>query len=92
MTTVNISAAKRRAIASGYHAPTNVDRVEANEGSTARNMARSPGGLLKYYEDNVIGGPGAFALAADTHEAFPASVLSKLIKEIALGPHRPVIE
>ncbi len=51
-----------------------------------------PGGLLKYYEDNVIGGPGAFALAADTHEAFPASVLSKLIKEIALGPHRPVIE
>ncbi len=45
-----------------------------------------PGGLLKYYEDNVIGGPGAFAIAADTHEAFPASVLSKLIKEIALGP------
>ena len=43
------------------------------------------GGLLKYYEDNVIGGPGAFALAVDTHEAFPASVLSKLIKEIA-GP------
>ena len=51
-----------------------------------------PGGLLKYYEDNVIGGPGAFALAADNHEAFPASVLSKLIKEIVLGPGQPVIE
>lgn len=45
-----------------------------------------PGGLLKYYEDNVIGGEGAFALAAETHEAFGRSILSKLIKEIALGP------
>ena len=45
-----------------------------------------PGGLLKYYEDNVIGGPGAFAIAAETHEAFPPSILSKLIKEIALEP------
>ena len=45
-----------------------------------------PGGLLKYYEDNVIGGQGAFALAADGHEAFGRSILSKLIKEIALGP------
>jgi hypothetical protein len=45
-----------------------------------------PGGLLKYYEDNVIGGPGAFALAAEGHEAFGRSILSKLIKEIALGP------
>lgn len=45
-----------------------------------------PGGLLKYYEENVIGGPGSFALAADNHEAFPRLVLSKLIKEIALGP------
>lgn len=45
-----------------------------------------PGGLLKYYEENVIGGPGAFALAAETHEAFPRLILSKLVKEIALGP------
>jgi hypothetical protein len=45
-----------------------------------------PGGLLKYYEDNVIGGPGAFALAAESHEAFGTLVLSKLIKEIALAP------
>jgi hypothetical protein len=44
-----------------------------------------PGGLLKYYEDNVIGGTGAFALAAENHEAFPSLILRKLIKEIALG-------
>ena len=45
-----------------------------------------PGGLLKYYQDNVIGGPGAFALGAEGHEAFGQLILNKLIKEIALGP------
>jgi hypothetical protein len=45
-----------------------------------------PGGLLKYYEDNVIGGPNAFAIAAEGFEAFGQSVLTKLIKEIAIAP------
>ena len=45
-----------------------------------------PGGLLKYYEDNVIGGPGAFALAAKGHEDFGQLVASKLVKEIAHAP------
>ena len=45
-----------------------------------------PGGLLKYYEDNVVGGQGAFALAAENHDAFPKLILNKLIKEIALAP------
>jgi hypothetical protein len=45
-----------------------------------------PGGLLAYYENNVIGGPGAFALAAESFEAFGASLASKLVKEIASGP------
>lgn len=48
-----------------------------------------PGGLLKYYQDNVVGGPGAFALAAENHEAFPRMILSKLVKEIALGTSPP---
>lgn len=42
-----------------------------------------PGGLLKYYEDNVIGGPNAFAISAEGFEAFGQSIVSKLIKEIA---------
>ncbi|NJO33787.1 MAG: DUF1194 domain-containing protein [Rhodospirillales bacterium] len=46
-----------------------------------------PGGLLKYYEDNVIGGQGAFALSAESFEAFGRSILNKLIKEIALAPY-----
>jgi hypothetical protein len=45
-----------------------------------------PGGLLKYYEDNVIGGPGAFAIAAQGHEDFGKAILAKLVKEIALAP------
>lgn len=44
-----------------------------------------PGGLLAYYENNVIGGPNAFALAAQGHEAFGTMILAKLIKEIALA-------
>lgn len=42
-----------------------------------------PGGLLAYFENNVIGGPGAFALAAEGFEAFGTSITSKLVKEIA---------
>lgn len=42
-----------------------------------------PGGLLAWFENNVIGGPGAFALAAEGFEAFGASITSKLVKEIA---------
>lgn len=48
-----------------------------------------PGGLLAYYENNVIGGPGAFALAAESFEAFGASITSKLVKEIAALPSAP---
>ena len=44
-----------------------------------------PGGLHAYYENNVIGGPNAFALAAEGHEAFGTMILAKLIKEIALA-------
>lgn len=48
-----------------------------------------PGGLLKYYQDNVIGGPGAFALAAEGHEVFGQLIINKLVKEIALAPVMP---
>lgn len=54
--------------------------------ATNPSHTHPPGGLLKYYEDNVIGGPGAFAIAAEGHEAFGQSILNKLIKEIALAP------
>lgn len=45
-----------------------------------------PGGLRKYFEDNVIGGPAAFALEAENFEAFGQAIVQKLIKEIASMP------
>jgi Protein of unknown function (DUF1194) len=45
-----------------------------------------PGGLKAYYENNVIGGPGAFVMEAESFETFGQLIISKLIKEIAALP------
>ena len=48
-----------------------------------------PGGLEKYFQDNVIGGSGAFTVVAESHEAFGRALTKKLIQEIAGSPrHR----
>ena len=47
-----------------------------------------PGGLTAYYENNVIGGQGAFVVEAASFEAFGQLLVSKLVKEIALAPGR----
>jgi len=41
--------------------------------------------LDRYYEDNVIGGPGAFVVAAQNYDTFAAAILRKLITEISLN-------
>src|ERR671930_502822 len=49
-----------------------------------------PGGLEKYYQDNVIGGPGAFVLIAEQYNSFGRAIIKKLIAEIAvLSPGAP---
>jgi hypothetical protein len=45
-----------------------------------------PGGLEKYYQDNVIGGPGAFVLVAENFNSFGRAIIKKMIAEIALLP------
>ena len=42
-----------------------------------------PGGLPKYFEENVIGGPGAFLLKVDNFDTFAAAITRKLVTEIA---------
>src|SRR6266536_2385471 len=42
-----------------------------------------PGGLEKYYQENVIGGPGAFVLVAENFISFGRAIIKKLIAEIA---------
>jgi hypothetical protein len=39
--------------------------------------------LDRYYQDNVVGGPGAFVIAARDYETFADAILKKLIAEIA---------
>ena len=39
--------------------------------------------LDSYYRENVIGGPGAFAVAVNDFQGFGAAILSKLVREIA---------
>jgi hypothetical protein len=56
------------------------------------NFGRPPDRELdRYYEENVIGGPGAFMVVADTFANFGEAILSKLIREIA-GLPGPVRE
>jgi hypothetical protein len=47
------------------------------------------GGLEKYYQENVVGGPGAFVLVAENFNSFGRAIVKKLIAEIAaLSPVR----
>jgi hypothetical protein len=41
--------------------------------------------LDKYYFNNVIGGPGAFIVPADSYDNFAQAVLRKLVLEIAMS-------
>jgi hypothetical protein len=51
------------------------------------NFGRPPDtGLDKYYEENVIGGPGAFMITAANFDDFGRAVRSKLIREISSLP------
>jgi hypothetical protein len=45
-----------------------------------------PGGLEKYYRDNVVGRSGAFVMAAENFESFGQAIINKMIAEIAVVP------
>ncbi|MDP1962864.1 MAG: DUF1194 domain-containing protein [Reyranella sp.] len=48
------------------------------------NFGRPPDLTLdRYYEDNVIGGPGAFMIVADNFDRFGHAVRTKLVREIS---------
>ena len=60
--------------------------------SWASEHTNPPGGLEKYYRDNVIGGPSAFILVAKDFNSFGDLLIKKLIAEIALiGPRGEVL-
>jgi hypothetical protein len=45
-----------------------------------------PGGLAKYYRDNVTGGPGSFVLEIHDFHTFGEAMTRKLVSEIAVLP------
>jgi hypothetical protein len=45
-----------------------------------------PGGLEKYYRENVIGGTNAFVMVAEDFDSFGKSIIAKLIREISALP------
>ena len=47
-----------------------------------------PGGLAKYYRDNVIGGPTAFVRVAKDFNAFGEAIIEKMVAEVSQA-HRP---
>ena len=48
------------------------------------NFGRPPDLMLdKYYEENVIGGPGSFMIVADNFDHFSRAVRTKLVREIS---------
>jgi Protein of unknown function (DUF1194) len=66
--------------------PANLARDEAVSAGLGINglpiLALEPD-LDRYYYDHVIGGPGAFVIAAQSYETFADAILKKLIAEIA---------
>jgi hypothetical protein len=51
------------------------------------NFGRPPDtGLDKYYEENVIGGPGSFMISAASFDDFGRAVRTKLVREISVRP------
>ena len=42
-----------------------------------------PGGLPKYYRENVTGGPGAFLITVEDFHSFADAITRKLVAEIA---------
>ena len=59
------------------------NKTAAAQGGYLALHTNPPGGLAKYYRDNVIGGPGSFVLPIDDFNSFDEAMIRKLITEIA---------
>jgi hypothetical protein len=77
-----VTEARDQAIASGVTVNgLAIINTQANPGYAFHTQP--PGGLPKYYEENVIGGPGAFLLQVENFDTFAEAMTRKLVTEIA---------
>jgi uncharacterized protein DUF1194 len=77
-----VTSARDEAVAKGITINALVILTPLNE-SFRPEHTNPPGGLEKYFQDNVIGGSGAFTVVAESHESFGRALTKKLIQEIA---------
>jgi Protein of unknown function (DUF1194) len=61
------------------------EAVRAGVGINGLPILSLDPGLDFYYQSNVIGGPGAFVVAAQNYDTFAAAILRKLITEISMN-------
>jgi hypothetical protein len=59
------------------------DAVRAGIGINGLPILALEPGLERYFADQVIGGPGAFVIAAENYENFADAIVKKLIREMA---------
>ena len=59
------------------------NRKAAATGGYLAMHTNPPGGLAQYYRENVIGGPGAFAVQIDDFRSFGDAMMRKLVDEIS---------
>ncbi|HEX3863915.1 MAG TPA: DUF1194 domain-containing protein [Stellaceae bacterium] len=77
-----VTDARDQAIASGITINgLAIINLQANAGFAFHTQP--PGGLPKYYEENVIGGSGAFLLQVENFDSFADAMVRKLVSEIA---------
>jgi len=77
-----VTEARDQAVASGVTVNgLAIINTQANPGYAFHTQP--PGGLPKYYEENVIGGPGAFLIQVENFDTFAEAITRKLVTEIA---------
>ena len=82
-----VTDARDEAIAKGITINALVILTPLNE-SFRPEHTNPAGGLEKYFQDNVIGGPGAFTVVAESHESFGRALTKKLVQEIVGLPQQ----
>jgi len=62
------------------------NRTAAAQNGYLAMHTNPPGGIDKYYRDNVIGGFGAFVIRIDDFASFEQAMIEKLVTEISAAP------
>jgi hypothetical protein len=83
----DVTAARDEAVAKGITINGLVILTE-NPPPWSSGHTHPPGGLEAYYRNNVIGGPGAFVIAAENFDAFGKAIIAKMVAEIVGLPPR----